>query len=218
MQLYYITDRNVLPGNEVTRQLHLLEKISEAARAGVDYIQLREKDLPARDLEALASKAVRIVRETGNRTKLLINSRADVALAVNAHGVHLRSDDISPREVAAMQTRAEERSIALLVAVSCHNADDVRRAESEGANFAVLAPIFGKQGLSRPSLGLGLGPGLGLEPLKIASLGKLPIFALGSITLENARACQEAGATGIAAIRLFQENNIQSIAEQLRRI
>ena len=210
MQLYYITDRNVLPGNEATRQLHLLEKISEAARAGVDYIQLREKDLPARDLEALASKAVRIVRETGNRTKLLINSRADVALAVNAHGVHLRSDDISPREIAAMQTRAEERSIALLVAVSCHNADDVRRAESEGASFAVLAPIFGKQGLSLPSLGP--------EPLKIASLGKLPIFALGGITLENARACQEAGATGIAAIRLFQENNIQSIAEQLRRI
>src|SRR5450755_3340018 len=93
--LYYITDRTAFAPDEPTRRRRLLEKISEAARAGVDYIQLREKDLPTRDLESLARKAARIVAQlrTANRdlrTVLLINSRTDVALAVGADGVHLR--------------------------------------------------------------------------------------------------------------------------------
>ena len=105
--LYYITDRTAFPGDEPTRRRRLLEKIAEAARAGVDYIQLREKDLPTRDLESLAREAVRIIAElrTENRelrTALLINSRTDVALAVRADGVHLRCDDISPQEVRAV--------------------------------------------------------------------------------------------------------------------
>src|SRR5205807_9754974 len=99
--LYYITDRTAFPGDELSRRHRLLEKIAEAARAGVDYIQLREKDLAARDLEALAREAVSIIRgagilSTGHRplaTALLINSRTDVALAARADGVQLRSDD-----------------------------------------------------------------------------------------------------------------------------
>src|SRR6266567_8053407 len=98
--LYYITDRTALPGDEPARRRRLLQKISEAARAGVEYIQLREKDLSTRELESIAHEAVRVIREnTQQRTALLINSRTDVALAVEADGVHLRSDDISPREV-----------------------------------------------------------------------------------------------------------------------
>ena len=102
--LYYITNRTYFPGDEPTRRRRLLQKIQEAARAGVDYIQLREKDLPTRDLESLAREAVKIMAElrTENRelrTALLINSRTDVALAIGADGVHLRSDDISPQEV-----------------------------------------------------------------------------------------------------------------------
>jgi thiamine-phosphate pyrophosphorylase len=209
MHLYYITDRNTFPGTEAARQLRLLEKISEAANAGVDYIQLREKDLPSRDLETLASEAVRIVRATGGTTRLLLNSRTDIALAVQADGVHLRSDDIFPREVARIRSLAKDGNLDFLTAVSCHSAAEVRRAEQDGADFAVLAPIFGKQDPSLPSLGL--------EPLNIASQGKLPIIALGGITLENARACRKAGAAGIAAIRLFQENNIEQVANQLRR-
>src|SRR5438445_11381707 len=98
--LYYITDRSAFPGDELSRRRLLLEKIAEASRAGVDYIQLREKDLTARELELLAREAVCIVRELGQpRTGFLINSRTDIALATAADGVHLRADDISPQDV-----------------------------------------------------------------------------------------------------------------------
>src|SRR5579864_9291035 len=94
---YYITDRSAFGSNEGTRRQRLLEKITEAARAGVDYIQLREKDLPTRDLESLAREAVDAILKVRPdnrelRTALLINSRTDVALAVGADGVHLRSE------------------------------------------------------------------------------------------------------------------------------
>src|SRR5579864_3592322 len=104
--LYYITDRTAFSGDESSRRRRLLEKVAEAVQAGVDCIQLREKDLSSRELESLARDVVGVfleVREpaTGNRkqeTALLINSRTDVALAVEAGGVHLRSDDLSPQE------------------------------------------------------------------------------------------------------------------------
>jgi thiamine-phosphate pyrophosphorylase len=106
MLLYYITDRAQFPGNEAQRRRRLLEKIAEAARCAVDYIQLREKDLSAVELETLACQAAQTIHEsvplrTGNRqqvTALLINSRTDIAFAAGAAGVHLRSDDISPAE------------------------------------------------------------------------------------------------------------------------
>src|SRR4030081_1533277 len=104
--LYYITDRAQFAGDESARRRAVLEKIAEATRVGVDYIQLREKDLSARELEALAREAVATIRENSlttnhqtQTTRFLINSRTDVALAIGANGVHLRSDDISPSEV-----------------------------------------------------------------------------------------------------------------------
>ena len=105
--LYYITDRRAFPGDESSRRRRLLEKMREAARAGVDYIQLREKDLSTRELESLAREAVGVVRESSLlRTALLINSRTDVALAVQADGVHLRSDDVSPQDVRTAWTES----------------------------------------------------------------------------------------------------------------
>src|SRR6202167_6334735 len=108
--LYYITDRTAFAADEPTRGRRLLEKISEAASAGVDYIQLREKDLSTRDLESLAREAVSVIREARKlatdhcppATALLINSRTDVALAVQADGIHLRSSDVSPQEARAI--------------------------------------------------------------------------------------------------------------------
>src|SRR5215510_10993809 len=103
--LYYITDRTAFFGDESARRRRLLDKIAEAARCGVNYIQLREKTLPTRELESLAGDAVVAIRDSptiGHRsltTHLLINSRVDVALAVGADGVHLRSDDISAGSV-----------------------------------------------------------------------------------------------------------------------
>jgi thiamine-phosphate pyrophosphorylase len=215
MKLYYITDRGAFPGDERARRRQLLAKIAEAARSGVDYIQVREKDLTAGELEALGRNVLRAVQETNPETKLLLNSRTDVALAIEADGVHLRGDDISPREVAAIRSGAERNGKRIvepfLTAVSCHSTDDVLRAELEGASFAVLAPVFGKEADSPVQA-------IGLESLKAACRGKLPALALGGVTLENAKACLEAGAAGIAAIRLFQNNSIEEVVRLLRSL
>src|SRR3954452_9310952 len=108
--LYYITDRTAFAPDEPTRRRHLLKKISEAALARVDYIQLREKNLPTRDLESLAREIMSTIAKlrTENRelrTALLVNSRTDVAVAVGADGVHLRSEDVSPQDVVAAWQR-----------------------------------------------------------------------------------------------------------------
>src|SRR5690349_9258350 len=97
MLLYYITDRNQFPGTEIQKRERLLATAVAAARAGIDFIQLREKDLTAKELEALTRE---LMRELKNfpQTFLLVNSRTDVAIATGAHGVHLPANDISPDE------------------------------------------------------------------------------------------------------------------------
>ena len=219
--LYYITDRTAFPGDESERRSRLLEKIAEAARAGVDYIQLREKDLTPRELESLAAEAVRAVRQqtTGHwplTTALLINSRTDVALAVEADGVHLRSDDVSPEEVREVFRGAGAPARQLsprnpLIAVSCHSPAELAMATASQATFAVFGPVFEKKDSpeARPA---------GLVRLRESCQSNIPVLALGGITLTNARACLDAGAAGIAAIRLFQENNIPDIVQQLRNL
>jgi thiamine-phosphate pyrophosphorylase len=217
--LYYITDRKAFPGDESTRRRRLLEKIHEATLAGVDYIQFREKDLPARDLESLAKEAVAILQQlrTENRelrTALLINSRTDVALAVEADGVHLRSEDISPEDVREVFCGAGTPARQLsprhpLIAVSCHSPAEVAQAAASKATFAVFAPIFEKKGSpsAQPA---------GLAVLAQACRTNIPVLALGGITLANANSCLDAGAAGIAAIRLFQENRIPDVVQHLR--
>jgi thiamine-phosphate pyrophosphorylase len=216
--LYYITDRKAFTGDEPTRRRRLLEKISEAALAGIDYIQLREKDLSASELESLAKKLMSILgklraenREL--RTALLINSRTDIALAANADGVHLRSDDVSPADLrktwkTASLARNSQPSLPI-IGVSCHSPADVEQAAASGAGFAVFAPVFEKK--AEP----GADPA-GLQSLGEACRANLPVLALGGITLQNAGSCLDAGAAGIAAIRLFQENNIAEVVSRLR--
>ena len=219
MLLYYITDRTALADDEPRRSALLLEKISEVARAGVDYIQLREKDLSSRDLESLACEAVRLIAKSSAlrtenrqpRTRLLINSRADIALANNADGVHLRSNDISPRAVREIYARSGNQS-APIISVACHTDGEVVRASQDGADLALFAPVFGKSAQKNISAS----PSAGLDALHKACQHKIPVLALGGITLENAKECKKAGAAGIAAIRLFQENNIAEIVHQLR--
>jgi thiamine-phosphate pyrophosphorylase len=219
--LYYITDRRAFPGDELSRRRRLLEKISEAARARVDHIQLREKDLPGRDLESLAREASGIITQLrtenrGLRTALLINSRTDIALAVQADGVHLRSDDPSPEEVNTLWQHQYECGAGAparaysprppVIAVSCHSTEEVAQAAAGKATFAVFAPVFEKNG-AHPA---------GLAALEQACQTNIPVLALGGITLLNAPSCLAAGAAGIAAIRLFQDNDIAAIVKQLR--
>ena len=223
--LYYITDRRSFPGGELTRQRLLLDKIAEATANNIDYIQLREKDLSTRDLESLAREAMAIIRKlrAENRelkTALLINSRTDVALAAGADGVHLPASDVLPAEVRAAWKRAPRaggvgtlaREISPqnpLIAVSCHSPQEVIQSAANQASFAVFAPVFEKQDApdTTPK---------GLDALHHACRANIPVLALGGVTLQNAKSCLQAGAAGIAAIRLFQENDIATIVQDLR--
>ena len=157
MLLYYITDRTQFSGSEAQRRSRLLQKIAEAARAGVDFIQLREKDLGARDLESLAHEAVSVLRRSVKRetrnVKLLVNHRTDIALATAADGVHLRSGDISAADARALLSSIEKpETMNFLGAVSCHSAADIALAGSQGADFAVFAPVFEKSGQAAPPM------------------------------------------------------------------
>lgn len=229
--LYYITNRTAFPGDESARRQHLLEKIAEAARAGVDYIQLREKDLPTRELESLAREAVSILNQLRAenrepRTALLINSRTDIAFASGADGVHLRSDDVTPEDVRAAWRNSQVGTAAFgcpvpqngvdaparesrqLIGVSCHSPAEVAKAADSGASFAVFAPVFEKKDApaTQPA---------GLAALREACRVSIPILALGGVTPFNARSCLESGAAGIAAIRLFQDNDVATVVSQL---
>jgi thiamine-phosphate pyrophosphorylase len=221
--LYYITDRRQFPGNSTEQERRLLAKIAECAAAGVDYIQLREKDLSTRTLEELANRTMNALG--GSRTKLLINSRTDVALACGAHGVHLPSNDLPASEARVIfslvnQSRASQLRATRfpanpaipIIAVSTHSQAEVEYAESHGADFAVFAPVFEKDNAANPE---------GLNQLRqicsrAPAAPAMPVFALGGVTLENAQQCLQAGAAGIAGIRLFQENDAQAVVKMLR--
>lgn len=210
MLLCYITDRTQFPGDEPARRQQLLEKIAEAASAAVDFIQLREKDLPTRELEALAHAAVGTIRRNSSQTRVLINSRTDIAIACGADGVQLRSDDILPGEVRRIWPggAAGNRNFPV-IGVSCHTIEEVERAASEQASFALFGPVFEKKDDPKPHI-------IGLAALQKACEKNIPVLALGGMTLKNVRACVEAGAAGVAAIRLFQENAIARVVAELR--
>jgi thiamine-phosphate pyrophosphorylase len=219
LRLYYITHRYLFPGDAAAQERQLLAKIGECAAAGVDWIQLREKDLSTRALQELACKAMAALGNSA--TRLLINSRTDVALACGAHGVHLQANDLAASEVRAVITRtnltrtalAREGVSAPVIGVSAHSLAEVASAEAHGADFAVFAPVFEKGGAVNSE---------GLEQLRRichrseSAQPAMPVLALGGITLENARQCVEAGAAGIAAIRLFQQNDVHALVKTLR--
>jgi len=207
--LYYITDRRQFPGKEDPRRGRLLERISQAARAGIDYVQLREKDLPARELELLAKAAAHVLHESRTSTRLLINSRTDVTLTVGADGVHLTSSDISPVDVRKIW-KLSGATRQPIVAVSCHSESEVVVAQNAGADFVVFGPVFEKSGSDEPSRGI--------AQLRAVCQHRIPVFALGGINLANARSCVEAGAKGIAGIRLFQAGDLNATVSALQNL
>ncbi len=173
---------------------------SEWARQNIDYIQLREKDLSAAELEQLACAITAAIRSARSQTRLLINSRADVALASGADGVHLTA---APGRSTPAQVRtlfAAAGRPAPIVSISCHTLDEVTRARNAQADLILFGPVFGKTLASGE-----VTPATGLEALRAAcqAAGETTVLALGGVTESNIQSCLEAGAKGIAAIRFF---------------
>jgi thiamine-phosphate pyrophosphorylase len=163
-----------------------LEVAGRAGRDGVEMIQIRAKALSARELSGL----VRSVLQVARGSRILVNTRTDVALACGAHGVQLPAGSMSPEAIRRVTAPG------FLIGVSCHTLPELRAAEQEGADFAVYGPVF-------PSVTKSLVP-IGIEAFREAARSThLPVYALGGVTAENAPECMVAGAAGIAGISLF---------------
>ncbi len=221
--LCYVTDRRSLPlpaqqdplqEDPTRRELFapLLEKIKLVAAAGVDWIQLREKDLSGRNLASLTREALRSVSrqtssaQSSSRTvaRILVNDRLDVALAEQVGGVHLGENSL-PVEEAHRLVRASQaaptRPRDFLVGVSTHSLEAAKSALSAGAGYVFFGPVFATPSKSA------YGAPQGLDRLaEVCASVTIPVLAIGGITLGNARACFAAGASGLAAIRLFQDS------------
>jgi thiamine-phosphate pyrophosphorylase len=221
--LCYVTDRLSLPCPPGQNSIDLLlRKIEEASRGGVNWIQIREKDLSGRDSAALTREALSRASENfapeGSRTRILVNDRLDVALAGQAGGVHLGENSISVAEAKSLVRQsqaAESLGDNFLVGASCHSLDVAESAASEGADYIFFGPVF-----ATPSkAAYGDPPGLA-RLAEVCRSVNIPVLAIGGITLLNSASCIAAGASGIAAIRLFQDSTdpaslLGSIREQL---
>jgi thiamine-phosphate pyrophosphorylase len=189
----YVTDRRALDAPD--EGARVIERIRGAIAAGADWVQLREKDMQARKLLALARAAVAIQ----GAARIIVNDRLDVALAAGASGVHLGAASI-PAEEAIRWCGAGNAPPGFLLGVSCHSLEDVRRAENAGADYVFLGPVFdtpSKRSFGSPQ---------GVQRLsEICRAVGLPVVAIGGITEANAVESVRAGAAGIAAIRLFQQ-------------
>lgn len=183
------------------REAALAQRIQIAVRAGVPWVQIREKDLPARILMDLTRTATQAYKDspTHDGSRVLVNDRCDVAWAAGAGGVHAGETSLPVRML--VEARRASGLANFLVGASCHSLDGAISAAAEGADYLLFGPVF-----ATPSKA-GFGPPQGLEQLaQVCGAVSVPVIAIGGVTVENAWACREAGACGIAAIRLFQES------------
>lgn len=179
-RLLAISDRLSLPGGGLAGWLALI------AAAGIDAVQIREKDLDDRSLWETVRSARALLPPT---TRLLVNGRADIARAAGASGVHLPADGVPP---AALRRRFGPE---ILIGVSTHRLEEVERARDAGADYATFGPVWETPGK---------GPPTGAAALARAAATGLPVYALGGVTIPRFGEVAAAGAAGVAAIRLFQ--------------
>lgn len=185
----------------------ILRLVQAAVSSKVRLFQIREKLLSGRVLYELVARAVEITR--GSDTRLLVNDRSDIARAAGADGVHLTTQSL-PADVVRKIYGAE-----FLIGVSTHSSEEARVARVRGADFVVFGPVFATESKRE------FGEPQGLERLQeiTSELRGFPVVAIGGITLDNVAACFEAGASGVAAIRLLNDaERISSIAEVIRSV
>ncbi|HWY43811.1 MAG TPA: thiamine phosphate synthase [Candidatus Sulfotelmatobacter sp.] len=214
--LCYVTDRRSLPLATSSDAIPLLLRtIESVAAAGVDWIQLREKDLPGGENLELARSALQAVRARSSQTRIIINDRVDVALAAGVGGVHLSENGFSVPDARRLCDRFAKdagKPLDFLIGVSCHSLGSALGAARDGADYIYFSPIF-----HTPSKAF-YGPPQGVDRLRqICKAVQIPVIAIGGITLENAASCYAAGAAGAAAIRLFQDaTDLPSVIRSLR--
>jgi thiamine-phosphate pyrophosphorylase len=222
--LCYVTDRRSLQvSSEPDLMEPLLEKIALAAAAGIDWIQLREKDLSGKQSALLVREALKRISKRSNqpqaapykRARILVNDRLDVALAAEAGGLHLGENSMPVGEAKRLllsSPAAQTLAPDFILGVSCHSLEAAQSAASSGANYIFFGPVF-----ATPSKAA-YGSPQGLDRLAaVCSCVNIPVLAIGGISLANASSCFSAGASGIAAIRLFQDSaDPASIARAIR--
>ena len=200
---YAITSRALYPGDEQEKQAAFLKEAFRWIHEGIEFVQLREKDLPAATVAALTRNLLHQINLAASPTRLLINSRPDIALATGAHGVHLSSspDALSPTQVHKLY--ASTGRPLPLITIACHTQAEVLHARQEKVDAILFAPVFEKPLTNDTKL-----PGQGLDQLRAACLAAtpIPVYALGGVTDQNAPSCLAAGAAGVAGIRLFHQS------------
>ncbi|HEV2864020.1 MAG TPA: thiamine phosphate synthase [Pyrinomonadaceae bacterium] len=201
---YLITAGRAADADSAARFGETLALVRLAVSHGVTLVQLREKHLSARSLYDLASRARAVTR--GTATRLVVNDRADVARAAGCDGVHLTA--------ASLEARVVRRAFGedFLVGVSTHTLEEARAARDGGADFATFGPVY-----DTPSK-RAYGPPVGPEALREAAdtLKGFPLVALGGISEETIAEVLKSGASGVAAIRMFADE--QRLARSLRLI
>jgi thiamine-phosphate pyrophosphorylase len=206
--LCYVTDRHSLRvANQAESVAALIPKTEEIAAAAVDWVQIREKDLPARELASFTRQALAIAGKVSAKRasalRVLINDRLDVAMAERAGGVHLGEKSLPVAVAKRLVESAVRKQIvdeSFLIGVSCHSLETAQAAQRDGADYVFFGPIF-----ATPSKAA-FGAPQGLARLaQVCRALKIPVLAIGGITLENAEPCIIEGAAGVAAIRLFQD-------------
>lgn len=203
-RLYLITDRTQ------TRERPLVDILKSALDGGVRMVQLREKDLSGRELFNLA-KELRELTSIYN-AKLLINDRVDIALAVDADGVHLGQQGMSVQDARkAFSSSLITRHSSPTVSVSTHSLEEALQAESDGADFITFGPVYFTPSKSA------YGHPVGIDKLKeVAKVVNIPIFALGGIKRESIDEVLNTGAYGVAMISaIMAANDVKKAVEEV---
>ena len=192
---YYITDRHSLAAPS---EILLLRHVRKIISWEVDFIQIREKDMPDRRLFDLTRRIVEMSRETscGEQCRVLVNGRADIAVAAGADGVHLTA---SSPEISAIRTWIPENFI---VGVSVHTMREIRTACAGGADYVLVGHVFHTASKEN------MGAALGLDFLRRACIAaSVPVLALGGIAADRVPFVIQAGAAGVAGISFFQKDD-----------